>query len=62
MVSLLLFLSMMALGISLVALVMAWCAVKDSDEYGTDISNLNLRVSMAETVIKLIERKVANHD
>lgn len=50
--------SCIALSASLVACALWWEACKRIDELERDMANMNLRVLMAETVIKRVEKKV----
>ena len=50
--------SAIAFAMSFAALVTAWCIILNLDEYEEDLSNHHMRLTMAETVIKRIEKRV----
>jgi hypothetical protein len=57
-VELLLILSVIAIAMSIAAIVTAWLAISRLGECEKNISNLYMRVTMAETVVKRVERRV----
>ena len=55
---LLVILSVTAIAMSIAAIVTAWLAISRLGECEKNLSNLYMRVTMAETVVKRVERRV----